>query len=676
MLFRSDHSSVIWTCSSCNSNHLSATSPATLHDLLQSTQTIESLVDLSIDSLDDQHQPVHESSPRKYKPPPANNGRSLRVINVNCQSLASKKGAWINLLHSTRPDVIIATETWLDDTIRNSELESDSYTIYRRDRKTGIHGGVMIAVNSAITSTEVEIKSEAEILWVKLQCKGHRDIYIASCYRPNVSDKTFNTHLRKSLDQLMSKRPRAFIIGGDFNLPGWDWSSLSLKPGTQYTAQHTDFRDLLDDFGLTQCVIEPTRQKNILDLIATNLTDQVNRIKVIPGISDHEVVYLELAVMPSYRKQPQRKIWLYNKADWAGMVKHLQPIMNRLEQAYTSPDELWLSIKQHVTEAMTIFIPKCLTKRKDSRPWISKQLHKLITKKKDLYRKCKRRGSSKLEKRYNAYRHIVQKMLRKQHTEYVNKLFTDEDKSKDELSKRFWTYVKHKRSGTTSGVGPLKRGNQLVTSAKEKAELLNDQFVSVFSDPSDNIDYTMLTLNSKMKNIVIDQNGVHKQLKSLNPHKAAGPDGISPRVLQELADVLAAPLTTLFQTSLDKATVPNDWKKASVCPIFKKGEKSAAANYRPVSLTCVTSKIMEHILTSQLMRFAEENDIFHQNQHGFRRNHGCEKQLIELVSDITTNLDKGKRQKHVSLTLARHLIKSTITNCSTNSPNMESATNS
>ena len=119
----------------------------------------------------------------------------------------------------------------------------------------------MIAVNLAITSTEVEIKSEAEILWVKLQCKGHRDIYIALCYRPNVSDKTFNTHLRKSFNQLMSTRPRVFIIGDDFNLPGWDWSRLLLKPSTQYTAQHTDFRDLLDDFGLTQCVKQDKRDK-------------------------------------------------------------------------------------------------------------------------------------------------------------------------------------------------------------------------------------------------------------------------------------------------------------------------------------------------------------------------------------------------------------------------------
>ena len=71
------------------------------------------------------------------------------------QQITSEKGAWIYLLHLTGPDVVIATETWLDGTIRNSELESDSYTIYMRDRKTGINGGVMIAINSSITSTEV-----------------------------------------------------------------------------------------------------------------------------------------------------------------------------------------------------------------------------------------------------------------------------------------------------------------------------------------------------------------------------------------------------------------------------------------------------------------------------------------------------------------------------------------
>ena len=88
-------------------------------------------------------------------------------------------------LHSTRPD-IRATETWLDKSVSNSELENDGYQIYRRDRKNGVHGGVLIAVNLAITSMEVKIKTDAEILWVKIHCQGHRDIFVAACYRSRV----------------------------------------------------------------------------------------------------------------------------------------------------------------------------------------------------------------------------------------------------------------------------------------------------------------------------------------------------------------------------------------------------------------------------------------------------------------------------------------------------------
>ena len=86
-----------------------------------------------------------------------------------------------------------------------------------------------------------------------------------------------------------------------------------------------------------------------------------------------------------------------------------------------------------------------------------------------------------------------------------------------------------------------------------------------------------------MRDITITQEGVAKQLKQLDPYKAAGHDNISPRVLKELADVLAPSLTSLFQLSLDKAVVPKDWKKAIICPAFKKGDRHQASNYRPIS---------------------------------------------------------------------------------------------
>ena len=120
-----------------------------------------------------------------------------------------------------------------------------------------------------------------------------------------------------------------------------------------------------------------------------------------------------------------------------------------------------------------------------------------------------------------------------------------------------------------------------------------------------------------MNNILVTPAGVMKQLRQLDPYKAAGPDNISPRVLKELADVLAPCLTSLFQLSLDKAVVPQDWKKAIICPAFKKGDRHQPSNYRPISLTCVTSKVLEHIVTSHIMCFAERENLLFENQHGF-----------------------------------------------------------
>ena len=205
-------------------------SSASHHHTINSDST--NLSSISIDSLDENRRPLGTSSPTKYKPSRAK-GRPLRIINVNCQSLTGKKGAWSNLLETTKPDIIIATETWLNSGISDAELECDDFIIYRKDRA---NGGVLIAVNSMITSTEVSVVCPAEIIWVKIHCPGHRAIYIAACYRPSVSDKTFNNNLRDTLNKLNEKRhPSAFVVGGDFNYPGWDWAENCLKPNTQYS---------------------------------------------------------------------------------------------------------------------------------------------------------------------------------------------------------------------------------------------------------------------------------------------------------------------------------------------------------------------------------------------------------------------------------------------------------
>ena len=72
--------------------------------------------------------------------------------------------------------------------------------------------------------------------------------------------------------------------------------------------------------------------------------------------------------------------------------------------------------------------------------------------------------------------------------------------------------------------------------------------------------------------------------------KSPGPDNLHPRVLKECAAELARPLTLLFKISMKDGTLPQAWKEANVTPIFKKGTRSDASNYRPVSLTSLCWK--------------------------------------------------------------------------------------
>ena len=134
-----------------------------------------------------------------------------------------------------------------------------------------------------------------------------------------------------------------------------------------------------------------------------------------------------------------------------------------------------------------------------------------------------------------------------------------------------------------------------------------------------------------MNDIYITENGVIKLLKDLNPHKASGPDQIPTRLLKLCASELAPAIVRVFQTSLDSGTVPSDWKETLITPLFKKGERNVASNYRPVSHTSVVSKILEHIVHSSIVRHPDHYKILTECQCGFRSRRSCESQLISTI---------------------------------------------
>ena len=134
--------------------------------------------------------------------------------------------------------------------------------------------------------------------------------------------------------------------------------------------------------------------------------------------------------------------------------------------------------------------------------------------------------------------------------------------------------------------------------------------------------------------------------------KAAGPDGLRPRVLKELSSELVPILTLLFQASLNQQSLPDIWKHANVNPIYKEGDKTNPSNYRPVSLTCISCKLLEHIICSNLMQHLTRHNILYPLQHGFREKRSCETLLIEFVHDIAFNMQKGVQNDVVVMDFA------------------------
>ena len=135
---------------------------------------------------------------------------------------------------------------------------------------------------------------------------------------------------------------------------------------------------------------------------------------------------------------------------------------------------------------------------------------------------------------------------------------------------------------------------------KEKAEILQDQFCSVFTKENPGATPVLEKMTDKeIKDLLIVEESVRKEIISLNVNKSCGPDDISPLLLIKLVDFV----------TFDSGTLPKDWKDAFVSPIYKKGARNLAENYRPISLTSIACKLMEKLVKNAVLGHLVENNL-------------------------------------------------------------------
>ena len=208
--------------------------------------------------------------------------------------------------------------------------------------------------------------------------------------------------------------------------------------------------------------------------------------------------------------------------------------------------------------------------------------------------------------------------------------------------KAFYSFAK-KSAVYKSPVGPLfDDANQLQSDPVTMANILQKQYQTAFSDPT-RVNPDNMTLHVDEPQVILDDltftiEDIHTAIGELRTSSAPGPDKFPAVILKECKDALSPQILKLWQLSFNTGLITDKFKTQAISPIFKKGNKAIAANYRPVSLTSHMIKLFERVIRKKMVDFVELHNIINPNQHGFRSGRNCLTQLLHHVDEIMNDL--------------------------------------
>ncbi|MBY0581070.1 MAG: hypothetical protein K2P53_05265, partial [Rickettsiales bacterium] len=425
----------------------------------------------------------------------------------------------------------------------------------------------------------------------------------------------------------------ACIITGDFNLPRIDWS-IPISFGD---ACHDFFVETCFVNALTQLVTDNTRLNNLLDLILTNNKKIVYNVETAAPFTstcDHSTILFNCNLMNSKHRELS-SIRNFYKADYISINNDLLNVnWHMLAKQNPDVESFWQAICKVLNISIASHVPSFCNKKKPVQPLA---IRKLASKKRTLYRLYKRTHNLSVLINYKNCSRLYDAEITK------NCIAREKDIVDNSNLTQFYSYVNSKFNCLNS-VAPLVRPDgSLCTDDCEKSSLLNNFFASVFV--SDNGSKPVLDLPShdnSLNNVLFSYDSVLSALQKLPPKSSKSPDGFPAIFLKSIANIIAIPFSFLFELSMLTGVIPNIWKTAFVCPIFKKGNPSLSTNYRPISMTCISCKVMESIIDNSLKRYLQLNNFISIHQFGFLKRRSTCTQMLASLNEWTTAVNKKK----------------------------------
>ncbi|XP_065197636.1 uncharacterized protein LOC135829158 [Sycon ciliatum] len=557
---------------------------------------------------------------------------SLNIGFLNICSLRYKLHALDSLAHQHNWDVVGVAETWvvaetrLDSTISDGEICIPGYSVVRCDRPDRQGGGTCLYYKTSLPVTYRSDlhNSHLEATWIAIGGGQHQHL-VGCLYRPPNATADFWDHLDTVLHNAATITPSMTLVG-DFNINLAQ--CMTSRP-------HQRFWDLIGSYGLRNYIQSATRvtprcpDGTLLDLVLSTV-GTISHCEVVPcTISDHFLVHASLSLPSSQHPLQRISVRLTRKIRAINLATFREDIASCSLHSFppaATVDEMWNGWHAKFMSVLESHAPLRevrISTRRTPPPWSDRDLFQLNMRKNRLHRRWLRdKTNVHLHEEYKRARAEASNAYRRKRNQHFQQQCRDHSSNLRMMS-----------SVINSVTSRSRQHHQPRCDITE----VSDAFHSIVHDPSrpeqlqipigPQPQGSMLTFQSTTPD------EVKHLLERINPCKATGSDGIPGCLLRACADLLAPSLSVLFSSSLRHGEVPLAFKHAVISPLFKAGDPSVAANYRPVSLLPIVSKLLEKIVQKQLVAHLERSCAIPPSQFAFRREHSTEDALV-VVTDV------------------------------------------
>jgi exonuclease III len=591
---------------------------------------------------------------------------NISIISINIQSLQSKFAEFSEFIDNLcskncNPDIIALQELWHLHDPDIFSLKGYHKLLFKSRGNLTQGGGVGLYISEKlkfINRPDLSIFTDKifESIFIELVLPGRKNIVIGSLYRPNSAYTNMTsteqlTVFNDSLIQIMAlindRNDTAYIVG-DFNL-----DVLKINSHTPTS----NYIESIFSMGFLQLITKPTRCINgsatLIDHILTNDTKKSYESCVITNrISDHFILFHELSSPKTTKTESVTFRRNFSKVHVDLFNTNLSNLSwNEIlvcEDPQASADmfyKIFLDFFNLHFPLRKFRFNKNFNKKEN---WFTKGL---LTSRRNKIKLCSlsiRDPSPANVNKYKTYRNLYNNLIRVSKKKYFDeKLILH----KSDLRKTWQTLreATGKLNDKTGIVESLLLNNVQCNDKSKMADAFNEHFTTmadkiaekiVPTDRPPDLNHKIFNCNFINSSVPISTDELLKIVKKLKPKTSTDFNGVSTSLIKKCIYSISEPLRHIFNLSLSMGVVPRQFKIAKVVPVFKSGDKSLVDNYRPISLLCSFSKILEKVMANRLNDYLSINEIISDYQFGFRKNHSTEHPLILFLNKISAAINK------------------------------------